>query len=87
MALAYASALLCRQPAGGEACGQCASCRMLAHWAHPDLHFVFPVVKRKGQSGDATSDQYLTEWREQLGESAYFDRLEWLARIHVENQQ
>lgn len=87
MALAYASALLCRQPVGGEACGQCASCRMLAHWAHPDLHFVFPVVKRKGQSGDATSDQYLTEWREQLGESAYFDRLEWLARIHVENQQ
>lgn len=87
MALAYASALLCQRPADGEACGQCASCRMLARWAHPDLHFVFPVVKRKGQSGEATSDQYLAEWREQLAESVYFDRLEWLSRIHVENQQ
>lgn len=87
MALAYASALLCKNPIDGEACGTCSSCRMVAAWAHPDLHFVFPVFKRKGQSGDAVSDQYLKEWREQLNDGLYFDRLAWLARIGVENQQ
>lgn len=87
MALAYATALLCQNPNDGEACGQCSSCRMAAAWAHPDLHFVFPVFKRKGQSGDAVSDQFLKEWREQLKDSLYFDRLSWLARIGIENQQ
>lgn len=87
MALAYATALLCQNPKDGEACGQCSSCRMAAAWAHPDLHFVFPVFKRKGQSGDAVSDQFLKEWREQLKDSLYFDRLSWLARIGIENQQ
>lgn len=87
MALAYATALLCQNPNDGEACGQCSSCLMAAAWAHPDLHFVFPVFKRKGQSGDAVSDQFLKEWREQLKDSLYFDRLSWLARIGIENQQ
>lgn len=87
MALAYATALLCHNPKDGEACGECSSCRMATAWAHPDLHFVFPVFKRKGQSGDAVSDQFLKEWREQLKDSLYFDRLSWLARIEIENQQ
>ncbi len=86
-ALAFASALLCKQPREGEACGECASCRMTAALAHPDLHFVFPVFKQKGQSGEAVSDQYLKDWREQLHATPYFDRLTWLSRIGVENQQ
>lgn len=87
MALAYATALLCPEPKNGEGCGHCQSCRMAAKAVHPDLHFVFPVFKRKGQSGEAVSDQYLSEWREQLAESPYFDRIAWLSRIGVENQQ
>ncbi len=87
MALAFATALLCEKPEGGSPCGQCRSCRMAARLAHPDLHFVFPVIKQKGQSGDATSDQYLGEWRELVTESPYFDRMAWLSRIGVENQQ
>lgn len=87
MALAFATALLCSRPVRGEACGECKSCRMSASWVHPDLHFVFPVFKQKGQSGEAVSDQYLREWRLQLKETPYFDRLAWLARIGVENQQ
>lgn len=87
MALAFAAALLCRNPQGGEACGQCAGCRMTSHFAHPDLHFVFPVIKQKGQNGEAVSDQYLKEWREQLARTPYFDLLTWLSHIGVENQQ
>ncbi len=86
-ALAYAAALLCKQPTNGEACGTCASCKMAKAFAHPDLHFVFPVFKQKGQSGEATSDQYLKDWRTLLKETTYFDLLTWLSHIGVENQQ
>lgn len=87
MAMAFASALLCHAPEGGNACGKCPGCKMTAKFAHPDLHFVFPVIRRKGQSGEAVSDQYLKDWREQIHESPYFDLLTWLSRIGVENQQ
>lgn len=87
MAVAFATALLCEQPVNGEICGTCRSCRMAAKFAHPDLHFVFPVFKPKGQSSDATSDQFLPQWREQLLQSPYFDHQSWLRRIGVENQQ
>lgn len=74
MALAFATQLL------GES-------RMTQTFAHPDLHFVFPVIRQKGQSSEATSDQYLGAWREMLQESPYFDQADWLSRMQVENQQ
>ncbi len=87
MALAFATALLCESPVEGEACGSCKSCKMAAALQHPDLHFVFPVIKRKGQSGEPTSNQYLAEWNAQLADTPYFDRSTWLERMKVENQQ
>lgn len=81
-ALAYASALLCKNPQEGEACGVCPACRMTHEWTHPDLHFVFPVAGSK-----LTSDSYITEWRSQLAESVYFSPNTWLQRIEVGNKQ
>lgn len=60
---------------------------MVERFVHPDLHFVFPVVKQKGQTGDSTSDQYIQQWREMLTDSLYFDLPEWLERMGVDNQQ
>ena len=37
IAEAFAAALLCKDPLGGEACGQCESCRRFQHHSHPDL--------------------------------------------------
>lgn len=87
MALAYAARLLCWQPQQGESCGKCHACKMVAAFAHPDLHFVFPVIRQKGQSGETVSDQYLKEWRSQLQDTPYFNRQTWLERMGVENQQ
>lgn len=88
MALALAERLLCTRPdAQGDACGECAACRMAGKLAHPDLHFVFPVFKPAGQSAPAVSDHFLKEWREQVAETPYFSRQTWLKRIGVENQQ
>lgn len=87
MALAFATALLCEHCTDGEPCGTCPSCKMADRLIHPDLHFVFPVVKPKGTSGEVTSDRYLDEWRKQIAETPYFDRTAWIARMGAENQQ
>lgn len=55
--------------------------------AHPDLHFVFPVIKVEGKSSKPVSDNYIREWRDLLLETPYFDRNEWLDRMKVNNQQ
>lgn len=87
LALALAQYLLCENPGTDEPCCECRSCKMVQQWAHPDLHFSFPVIKRKNSSTAPTSDDYLSEWREQLSETPYFDMNDWLARMGAENQQ
>lgn len=86
LALAFANYLLCENPADEEPCGTCSSCHMLAEWTHPDLHFSFPVYKKKS-TDRPVSDDFLAEWRLQLKESIYFDNEAWLRDIKAENQQ
>lgn len=81
LAIAYARYLNCNHRGEDDACGECPSCHKFDKLAHPDLHFVFPVVKSK------VSDEYLPEWREQLGRKPYFNLGEWLQSIDAQNAQ
>lgn len=87
IALELARALLCLHPAGGHACGQCAACKLSENWVHPDLHFVFPIIKPAGGPGEVTSDYYLAQWRELIRRTPYFSRQDWLEQMGVQNQQ
>ena len=84
LALALAQRLLCEE---GQGCGRCKSCKMVEALSHPDLHFSFPVIKKKNSSTAPVSDDYLKEWREQLLRNAYFDINDWLEDIKAEKQQ
>lgn len=86
LAIAYARFLLCTHRGETDACGTCPSCVKLNKLAHPDLHFVFPVVKRKGRS-DTVSDDYIREWRELAISTPYFGLNHWLDAMGAENQQ
>ncbi len=86
LALAFAQMLLCQHPTEDGACGNCSDCHMSALWAHPDLHFSFPVYKAKN-SDHPISDDYLQQWREQISRTPYFDTEDWLEDIGAENQQ
>lgn len=86
LALAFAQTLLCQHPTDDGACGNCSDCHMSAIWAHPDLHFSFPVYKAKS-TDHPVSDDFLTQWREQISRSSYFDTEDWLEDIGAENQQ
>ena len=54
---------------------------------HPDLHFVFPVVK-SAKIKTPISDEYINEWRNLLLKSPYIDMEEWLGAMGAdENAQ
>ena len=86
LALAYARYLNCTDRTDTDACGKCHSCRQYDALAHPDLHFVFPIVADKKRKR-TVCDDYLGEWREMLTEHTYFDLDEWLDRMETAGKQ
>lgn len=89
VALAYAQYLNCLNPQGSgntaDSCGECASCRKFNTLEHPDLHFLFPVVK---QDKKELSRDYMPEWREFVSNKAGIVNLNsWYNHIQVENKQ
>jgi len=81
LAIAYARYLNCSRRGADDACGECPSCHKFDKLAHPDLHFVYPVVKSK------VSDEYLPQWREFLSQNTYFNLNHWLNFISAQNAQ
>ncbi len=86
LALAYASYISCENRTEHDSCGICKSCVKYEKMIHPDLHFVFPVIKGK-KTTDPVSDTYLEEWREFVKKSPYFTINNWLDSIEVGNAQ
>ena len=76
LALAFASRLLGDSP-------------LLRQWQHPDLHFSFPTIKKPTMGSDhqPVSDDYAQEWRQLLGDGAYFSIEQWMEAMGAENQQ
>jgi DNA polymerase-3 subunit delta' len=86
LALAYAKYVSCENRNDHDSCGICKSCVKYDKLIHPDLHFVFPVIKSK-KYPDPVSDNYLAEWREFVQKSPYFTLNNWLESIEVGNAQ
>ncbi len=86
MALAYAQYISCQNKQPDDSCGECPSCRKYQKLIHPDLHFVFPVVKTP-KFKDPVSDHFLAEWRATVAANAYFDLDQWFSFIGAENAQ
>jgi DNA polymerase-3 subunit delta' len=86
LAIAYARYISCLNPSNEDACGKCPNCIKFNHLAHPDLHFIFPVVKKKSTK-DVVSDDYIAEWRELIAKTPYFNLHTWLEEMGAENQQ
>ena len=62
---------------------------MTQKWAHPDLHFVFPVIRPKNASSTTrvVCDLWIKEWREMLKKTTHFDLAQWEMEMGIENQQ
>jgi len=82
LSLAYAQYVSCANKQEHDSCGTCPSCTKYIKLAHPDLHFVFPVVGSK-----EVSNHFLTQWREAILENPYMNLFQWYQFLDVENKQ
>lgn len=87
LALAFAQYVSCTNKQEEDSCGVCASCVKHNKFAHPDLHFVFPVATTASVKSKPVSKNFLAEWRLLLQDNAYFSLFDWLKHIGVENKQ
>lgn len=79
LAVAFARYLNCMQPGETDGCGSCSSCVKISKLAHPDVHFVFPVIKEG--SSPTVSDDKINEWRSFFLENHYFSAGQWFEHI------
>jgi len=84
LAVTYAQYINCENPQSNDTRGRCPDCVTYNHLAHPDLHFVFPVIKKDKKE---VCDDYIYDWRSFLSENIYFNLGQWLTYIGAENAQ
>lgn len=83
-ARAFAQYIHCKNPQDGDSCGKCPSCLQHQKYNNPDLHFVYPIVKKEGA---LISKDMIEEWREMLEEYSYMPPERWNELIKAGNSQ
>ncbi len=86
LALAYAQYICCENRSETDSCGTCPSCVKFSKLAHPDLHFVFPVIKPTGKSS-VVCDDFLPDFREFILQNPYFSLNAWYENIGGSGKQ
>ena len=86
LAIAYAQYICCENRSETDSCGICPSCVKYKKLAHPDLHFVFPVIKPTNKT-TVVCDDFIAEFREMILGNLYFGVNDWFAKISGDAKQ
>lgn len=86
LAIAYAQFICCENRRDTDSCGVCPSCVKYQKLAHPDFHFVFPVIKPQGKSL-VVCDDFIADFRSSIIASPYFGVNDWFAKISGDAKQ
>lgn len=86
LALAYGQYINCTNRTESDSCDICESCKKYKKYIHPDLHFIYPVVKTEKFKEPINSD-YIDKWREYIIGTPYPSYEKWLQQIADENKQ
>lgn len=76
----------CLSPRNGEPCGECPSCRQHLNFNHPDVHFIYPIVKNKAQKVEVSEDR-IDEWRTMLADYPWMQPEKWQEILDAGNSQ
>lgn len=85
LAIAYAQYICCENRTVTDSCGVCPSCVKYEKLAHPDLHFVFPIIKPA--SSTVVCDDFIAPFRKMVIRSPYFGLNDWYAEISGDAKQ
>lgn len=85
LARALAQYINCKNRKGGDSCGVCPACVQTNNLNHPDLHFIYPVIKKRGDK--PLSTDFMEEWREMVEKYPYMQAEKWLEVIGAGNSQ
>lgn len=83
-ARAFVQYLFCTDRSGGDSCGRCPACLQTAKLNNPDVHYVFPIVKK--DKADLSSN-FTEEWKEFIDHHPYMPPEEWLDLIEAGNSR
>ena len=78
LALSYARAINCTSFVDCDSCSSCPSCVKFSKLAHPDLHIVFPVIK-KTATDNPLGDDCLEAWRGEAIKNPYLSLENWMS--------
>lgn len=84
IARALAQYIHCRNHVDNDSCGKCSSCIQHSSFNNPDLHFVYPIIKKAKRE---VSKDYYPEWREFLKSDQYMSPEKWQLFIDAGNSQ
>lgn len=83
-ARAFAQYLHCKNRINGDACGKCPSCLQHEKHNNPDLHYIYPVVRKDGVQ---ISKDLIEPWKEMLDNYSYMAPEMWNELIKAGNSQ
>jgi len=88
MALAYARYILCQTTSASMPVDKKSACNIkFDSFAHPDIHFAFPVANSDKVKSHAVSNHYTKEWLTFLKEQPYGNLFDWYRAIEIEKKQ
>ncbi len=72
-----------------DSCAACPSCSKAQKYAHPDIHFSYPVLANIPKRSDSKpiSTDFISDWREFIQQFPYGNAFDWLQFIGAENKQ
>lgn len=87
--LAHAAAqyIICQHKHDGEPCGVCPECLQVQKCAHPDLHWVYPCIKKENMKEAPVSVDYLDDWRDVYGNKPNLTLRQWVRAIDKEEKK
>lgn len=86
LARALAQYIHCSHRRSGESCGVCPACLQHQSLNNADMHYIFPIVKRKSE-GLILSADYAPVWHDFLALGPYASWEDWLALSKAGNSQ
>ena len=88
LALKFSQYIVCENKQGNEICGTCPACIKSTKMIHPDIHYVFPVIKKEGKKRmDTVSNDFLPEWRSLVLSNPYISIRDWMKELDADNNQ